>query len=471
MSIQPDLNLEVLVKDVHAALSAWGKPGSTEQELMGFLRLVREKEAGLGGRANSAALRQAANQVLLDGLQRLEEQDATGTRVLRWRFRERLTAQEVAQRLHASRDRVNDWQQAAIAALAGILYYEEMALRQAQVEQVTADLPPLPDTPLFGLERATRVIGEQLRRDDGPWLVAITGIGGIGKTTLADAVARQLAQTFTFQRIVWLRAGRQNLGGASAEAVYEGLLADLSHRLWPERPGVEAPAQRLARLRQALKEQPHLIVIDNLETEAEVAVVLERAPELVRPSRFLLTTRVRPLGPAAFYTFSVDELALPEAADLLAYQAEVTGLADLAEELRVDAPAIYGVTGGNPLALKLVVGLAKALPLAQILADLQRSRPGAIETLYRHIYWEAWRALNSAARTLLQAMPLVGESGALLEQMQAMSGLEDEAFSLAVAELYTRSLLEARGTARERRYGIHRLTESFLRTEIIHWPE
>ena len=66
-------------------------------------------------------------------------------------------------------------------------------------------------------------------------------------------------------------------------------------------------------------------------------------------------------------------------------------------------------------------------------------------------------------------MPLVAATGALPEQMQMMSGLEDDAFWTAVHELSTRSLLEIRGTIHERRYSIHRLTETFLRTEIVQW--
>jgi hypothetical protein len=31
--------------------------------------------------------------------------------------------------------------------------------------------------------------------------------------------------------------------------------------------------------------------------------------------------------------------------------------------------------------------------------------------------------------------------------------------------------LEVRGTVWERRYGIHRLTQTFLCTEIIEWPD
>jgi hypothetical protein len=54
--------------------------------------------------------------------------------------------------------------------------------------------------------------------------------------------------------------------------------------------------------------------------------------------------------------------------------------------------------------------------------------------------------------------------------MQAASELIDADFWSAVQELTALSLLEARGTPWEPRYGIHRLTETFLKTEIINWP-
>ena len=127
--------------------------------------------------------------------------------------------------------------------------------------------------------------------------------------------------------------------------------------------------------------------------------------------------------------------------------------------------------GGNPLALRLVASLTAVIPLRDILDGLARSRPGPIENMYRAIYWEAWRSLSAQAQALLQAMPLTAETGALPEQMQAISGLDDDVFWSAVHELFARSLLEVRGSVHERRYSIHRLTETFLRTEIVDWPE
>ena len=100
-----------------------------------------------------------------------------------------------------------------------------------------------------------------------------------------------------------------------------------------------------------------------------------------------------------------------------------------------------------------------------------RSRGGPVEELYRHIYWQSWRTLSEPARTLLQAMPLVAESGGEPAYLQAISGLDEEDFWPALSQLRSRSLLEVRGTLEEKRYGVHRLTETFVRTEVVHWPE
>jgi hypothetical protein len=63
----------------------------------------------------------------------------------------------------------------------------------------------------------------------------------------------------------------------------------------------------------------------------------------------------------------------------------------------------------------------------------------------------------------------VGSAGALPDYLQALSDLALRDFWDAVQQLTERSLLLVRGTVWERRYSIHRLTESFLRTEIIKW--
>jgi len=54
-------------------------------------------------------------------------------------------------------------------------------------------------------------------------------------------------------------------------------------------------------------------------------------------------------------------------------------------------------------------------------------------------------------------------------QLLALTGLEEDALNDALENLIMLSLVEANGGIEERRYRIHRLTETFLLTEVAKW--
>jgi hypothetical protein len=272
--------------------------------------------------------------------------------------------------------------------------------------------------------------------------------------------------------VVWLQASSNPLSGAplSSEESYSQLLKSMAELLWPGETQ-EADAAIAADARELFCQQRHLIVIDNLETEETTNFLIDKVRNWTRPTKILITTRARSTGQASVFYHSINELSQEDAAALLKHQAELIGLDGLSAAKNKEIDSIYAVTGGNPLALKLVVSLAAVLALPQVLTDIAQRRPGPVEELYRNIYWESWRTLGDDSQMLLQAMPLVAESGALPEQMRAISKLPEERFWPAVSELISRSLVEIKGTIHERRYGIHRLTETFLRTEIIGWTK
>jgi len=72
------------------------------------------------------------------------------------------------------------------------------------------------------------------------------------------------------------------------------------------------------------------------------------------------------------------------------------------------------------------------------------------------------------AATLL-SLPLASQRGSNVEHLLAVSGLEMAELSHALDELTTCSLVEVGGGLNERRYSIHRLTETFLMTEVTQW--
>jgi hypothetical protein len=470
MTPLPRLNLTSLQPAVQAALRAWYDLEAGPETRLEQLLLMRERQAALGGDSSPSALRRATNEVLLAGLEELKQGDSRGDQVLRSRYLELLTGKEAASRLNLNRDHVNRLQREALSRLTKILLHHEQAAREARIQRLEEALPASQSHQLFGVEPLEHKLEQILLTPDAPWLVMVSGLGGIGKTALADAVARRLIRRFHFERLHWLRTAPGK--GDSPAMTFEALVLALAESLWPGSLEAVSPTSQAARVRYALKAQPHLVVIDNLETEAETACVLENLNGFAAPSKFLLTTRARLAGASlGAFVLSLDELGLVDAAALLRHHAALIGQSELGALLPEEAEAVYKVVGGNPLALKLVVSLAAVLPLAHLLKDLEQAHTGKVEEMYRHIYWRAWHSLGEAARALLQAMPLVADVGALPEQLLAISGLAEAQLWPAIAELWSRSLLEARGSLHQKRYGLHRLTETFLRTEIIHWPE
>jgi hypothetical protein len=102
-----------------------------------------------------------------------------------------------------------------------------------------------------------------------------------------------------------------------------------------------------------------------------------------------------------------------------------------------------------------------------VLANLREARGKTIDDLYLYIYWQAWRALDETSRRALLVMPLA--QGGTLAQLTAVSELDLNDLNDALDHLVRLSLVEVGGDLEQRRYRIHRLTETFLLNEVVKW--
>jgi hypothetical protein len=95
-------------------------------------------------------------------------------------------------------------------------------------------------------------------------LVAVLGMGGIGKTSIAAKLAQEVAQAF--QCVYWR-------GLRNAPPVTEWMAGTIAFLSGQTRVSPEGESQQLVVLLELLREQPTLLVLDNFETLLEPGVL------------------------------------------------------------------------------------------------------------------------------------------------------------------------------------------------------
>lgn len=428
-------------------------------------------------------VRQAVNRRLLTTLEEMARLHGDDARLLRLRYLDDMTAETVAYRLGMSTPNLNKKQKKALQTLSDLIWRQEEAVRLAQEVRFLAQINTPTYDRLFGVEQLTSQLILLLTTSAYPWLVAIEGIGGIGKTALADAVMRQAIEQRHFAGFGWAstRQQRFQLSGAiqtieQPALTVEQLIEQLAAQLLTAEVAGKCMAQpavaceaTLARLTAHLKKTPHLIVIDNLETVADLEALLPTLQRLANPTKFLLTSRTSIYSETATYPFALPELGEADALALVRHEASLRNQHDLATAADGVLQTIYATVGGNPLALRLIVGQTRIHDLALILADLKAARGAAITDLYTYIYRYAWDHLDDLSRRVLIAMPFAPPQGASLNHLLGISQLPSNDLRNALQQLVVLNLVNRTGALDESCYTIHSLTRTFLLEQVVQW--
>lgn len=354
------------------------------------------------------------------------------------------------------------------AAAAG--RHEPLGEPAAEVFSTEPVRPPSPLTRLVGradeLASLTRLLAE-----DGQRLVTITGPGGIGKSRLALAAARDVEAAFP-DGVVFVDLAPVLDAGLVITAVANAL----GIRDTGERPVAEKVAAALAGRRL-------LLVLDNVEQVVEAAPALSAllaasSASVLATSRILLRVRGEqnvPLGP----------LPSQEAAELFAERARaVKPDFELTDENAQQVVAICGALDNVPLALELAAARLRVLTPAALVDRLDHALPMLVggardlperqRTLRATIDWSA-QLLSDPERELLLRLG-VFRAGFGLDAVEWMSdGLGGTDAIEALGALVDGSLVreQDRGSrawftmlATVREYGRDRLAE---RGELAEW--
>lgn len=394
--------------------------------------------------------------------------------LLHGRFWEELTVAEMVQvnRPEAqSARRFYQQQEQALSYLALLWEQTEAQTKRAQHrEQLISRLPMPTYDRLFGIDSVVDCLLHVLHDPNHHFILSLKGIGGIGKTALADYTVRHfLAEDDGLQDLVWISAKQEHLtpsgingigNGSATQIRLEHIFDELGYKLGlPE--VLRLPLdQKVEKLAGCLRVAPHLVVIDNLETIADFQRLIPWLTRLASPTKFLLTSRVT--IPSLMRVTAVELNELDRAASL----ALIESIAASKEVHDCDVARVHEVVGGNPLAIILLVSQMQTVPPAEVLKSVQA---GSTEEIYRYIYWRSWRALTLPAQELLFAIQRAGDV-ADWEWLMLVSEAPAKTVQEALGQLVDLSLVQPqRGSAGQRTFAIHRLTSTFLRTEVLGW--
>jgi hypothetical protein len=166
---------------------------------------------------------------------------------------------------------------------------------------------PRPDyTRFVGREAELTWLRQRLSSGDRAWQIAITGIGGVGKSALALAIAHEYCDNYDrlspeerFDAIIWISAKEEVLTASGKERAVlpeqvlrtlEDVYTAISRALDREDITRALPEDQGRVVEKALKEQRTLLVMDNLESvkDDRIKPFLRNLPV---PTKAIITSR------------------------------------------------------------------------------------------------------------------------------------------------------------------------------------
>jgi hypothetical protein len=461
-----NLALDALVDALHQALKHPERADS--DHLLRKLLLFRMHSQALPPPLTD---QQVIRQVVAEALKILMTQDKELAQVLEMRFIEEKSVQLVAHNQHKSVAAINRDQQKALKQLAQIVQTQEMAARTEVIKEYQLRIKFPVAEKLFGIEDQVKTLLRLLQQPDGPSLILLEGMGGIGKTSLAAALLVQAIGSSLFKGYGWVSAQQRRLlvyGAIQPFAPVTLSVELLLKELWSQLlPGQVQPTPfttdkaQLA-LAKYFQQSPALIVIDNLETMEDLLDLLPILQSFRNHARFILTSRHSIKSDYAVYTYSVPPLQETEALQLIRWEALQRNLPHAAQASDTELGSIYTLIGGNPLALRLVTAQLQTYDLSMVLENLSMARTKATEALYTYLYEYIWDKLEESTSHLWLAMQLVPQEGETLERIVQITRMDAKTVINAIETLVTFNLVNRIHGQRESRYTIHPLTRTFL---------
>jgi predicted ATPase/DNA-binding CsgD family transcriptional regulator len=314
-------------------------------------------------------------------------------------------------------------------------------------------------TPIIGREKERADLSALLQQED-VWLVTVTGPGGVGKSRLVHAVARDLAGQFDGQ-VGWISLAAARDRNRAIEQMVSALGIA---------PGADSAQESLVR---SLRHRRALLVLDNLEQVPDLAPSLAELADELPDLKILATSRVplrlrgerdQVLGPltAPGPAGSFAELCESPGVRLFVSRAEAADSNfSLTEENAADIAEICRRLDGLPLAIELAAARVRLLTPSALVPRLTRSldllttgprdAPERHQTLRNTIQW-SYDLLPEETRRVFRQLSVFSDAFGL-DAAQAVAGTSEDVLD-HLATLIEHSLLLRLGQPHSGRFAM-----------------
>lgn len=346
---------------------------------------------------------------------------------------------------------------------SGTLGPEAGALFAVPQLQPSVTAPPPPQAPPFqappallhfvGRTAELATLQAHLHQPQRNRLVALVGMGGLGKTTLAAHVAHDLRTHFP-DGVLWAYA-------ASTEPL--DILGGWAQAYGYDFSGLSDVENRAAALRGVLADKQALIVVDDVRSLSRARPLLVGGPRCAT----LLTTRDLDVATAlGAQPYQLDEMTLEEGTQLLA---RILGEERVAAEGEA-AQEICGLLQNLPLAVEITAQRLHSRPrrrladMAQRLHNVQERLDLAIsDRAVRTSFMVSWESLDGALR---QTFALLGVFAGRSFAAPALAYLADLDVYTTEDRLFALTALSLLTEEEEDRYRQHPLLADFAREQL-----
>ncbi|MCB0185543.1 MAG: tetratricopeptide repeat protein, partial [Caldilineaceae bacterium] len=348
---------------------------------------------------------------------------------------------------------------------------------KAQAQLLRKRIGPASYQQFVGMEAELTDLYEQLIAPGPPWIIVLAGLGGMGKTSIAHRLASTIIEEQSFDNVGWVRVRHANSEFekwrranqkemVDTDMIFDHLLEQLAPNVYHY--STNSSLTTLELLQTRLTAIPHLVVIDNIETIEGIDTLITQLDSLTNPTKFLLTSRIDLPNEPSLYSYRLSGLTDQDALKLLRNEGAIRNVPRIHSAPDEILTPIYHATGGNPLALRLVVGQAISKPFDVILDEISQYPVDQTEAFFDFVFADMWEQLNSQTKALLINMLLTTNYGVHIDFLSAITQQSLPEVRATLTQLVAFNLVNSNdsSTSDAERYTVHSLIRTYLRHRL-----